>query len=172
MAEVFAVHAVGHSIASFLRSTYPQEIAGQRMPACGFELISGVRLAGAIADDTHITLWLYRVTVNESLTNRPPTPVAAPAPLALDLHYLLTAWSLDPRDEQVTLAWAMRQLHLHPVLDANTLSPDGGWAGDDVIQVVLADLTTEELMHIWSALGPPYRLSVGYVARVLQIDAE
>ena len=80
-----------HSIVTFLRNTYPQEIAGQRMPACGFELISSGRLAGSIADDTHITLWLYRVTVNKSLTNRPPTPVTTPAPLALNLHYLLTA---------------------------------------------------------------------------------
>ena len=126
MANVFAVHAVGFSIVTVLRNSYPQEIAGQPIPTYGFELTSSGQLTRTIADATRITLHLYRVTVNESLTNRPPTPAAAPAPLALDLHYLLTAWSLDPRDEQVTLAWAMRQLHLHPVLDANTLSPDGG----------------------------------------------
>jgi hypothetical protein len=174
MANVFAVHSVGGSIVTFLRNTYPTEIAGRAMPACGFELTSSGQLAGEIDDTTRITLYLYRVTVNEH--SRQTRPARAPAdgfvPLGLDLHYLLTAWAANPLDEQVTLAWAVRQLHQFPILDASSLSPEAGWSGDEVIQIVPAELTTEDVMRIWDALDPAYRLSVSYVARLVRLDPD
>ena len=84
----------------------------------------------------------------------------------------MTAWAGNALDEQVTLTWAMRQIHEAPVLDASSLSPDGGWARDEVVQIIPAELSTEDLMRIWDALEPPYRLSVSYVARVVRLDAD
>jgi hypothetical protein len=43
MANVFAVHSVGNSIVTFLRNTYPQQIAGRDMPA-GYLALSAPRL--------------------------------------------------------------------------------------------------------------------------------
>ena len=174
MANVFAVHSVGSSITTFLRNTYPQQIAGRNMPACGFELTSSGQLTGDISETTHITLYLHRITVNEHSrqTRRAAAPSDSFVPLGIDLHYLLTAWAANPLDEQVTLAWAMRQLHQYPVLDASSLSPEASWASDEVIQVVPAELTTEDVMRIWDALDPAYRLSVSYVARLVRLDAD
>lgn len=174
MANIFAVHSVGSSIAAFLRNTYPAQIGGRDMPACGFELTSSGKLAGDIDDSARITLYLYRVTVNEHSrqTRRAAAPADSFVPLGLDLHYLLTAWALNPLDEQVTLAWAVRQLHQYPVLDASALSPEAGWAGDEVIQIIPAELSTEDVMRIWDALEPAYRLSVSYVARLVRLDPE
>ena len=93
-------------------------------------------------------------------------------PLGLDLHYLLTAWSANALDEQVTLAWTIRQLHQYPVLDASSLSPEAGWASDEVIQVIPAELSTEDIMRIWDALDPAYRISVSYVARLVRLDPD
>ena len=74
MANVFAVHSVGSSIMTFLRNTYPTNLAGQPMPACGFELMSSGQLAGEIDETTRLTLYLYRLTVNEhSRLARPPS---------------------------------------------------------------------------------------------------
>ena len=173
MANVFAVHSVGSSIATFLRNTYPQQVAGRDMPACGFELTSSGQLAGDISESTHITLYLYRITVNEHSrqTRRPAAPTDSFVPVGVDLHYLLTAWAANPLDEQVTLAWAIRQLHQCPVLDASSLSPEAGWGSDEVIQVIPAELTTEDVMRIWDALEPAYRLSVSYIARVVRVDS-
>jgi hypothetical protein len=174
MANVFALHSVGSSIVTMLRNAYPTEIAGRAMPACGFELTSSGQLAGEIDETTRITLYLYRITVNEH-SRQTRAARAAPdtfVPLNLDLHYLLTAWAANPLDEQVALAWTVRQLHQFPILDASALSPEAGWAGDEVIQVLPAELSTEDVMRIWDALDPAYRLSVSYVARLVRLDPD
>jgi len=33
-----------------------------------------------------------------------------------------------------------------------------------------ADLSLEDILRIWDELGPKYRLSVAYIARVVRID--
>lgn len=174
MANILAIHSVGNSIATFLRNAYPQQIGDQTLPVCAFELTSSGQLAGDISESTHVTLYLYRVTVNEHSrqTRRPAAPTDTFVPLGLDLHYLLTAWAANPLDEQVTLAWAMRQLHQYPVLDASSLSPEAGWNRDEVIQIIPAELTTEDIMRIWDALEPAYRVSVSYVARLVRLDPD
>ncbi len=127
-------------------------------------------------DDTRarLTLFLYRVTMNEHLRNggRLSQPDATPSPLSLDLHYLLTVWATNVVDEQVVLAWTMRQLHLRPVLDLSSLSPEADWRPGDVIHLIPAELSNEDVMRIWDALQPPYHLSVSYVARVIRIDPD
>lgn len=173
MANVWAIHSVGNSIVTFLRNAYPQEIDGTDMPACSFEMLSTGQLAGEIDETTRITLSLYRVTVDEhTRQRRRPGRSAGPVPLGVDLHYLLTAWAANPLDEQVPLAWAMRQLHQVPVLDLALLSPEGGWGRDEAVQIAPAELSTEDIMRIWDALDPPYRLSTSYVARVVRLDPD
>ncbi len=174
MANVFAIHSVGDSIMTFLQNTYPASLGGRTMPGCAFELLSSGELAGDTSDSTRITLYLYRVTVNEHSrqTHRPRAPNDAQVPLGLDLHYLLTAWAGNALDEQVIIAWAMRQLHQFPVLDASSLSPDAGWSADEVVQIIPAELSTEDVMRIWDALDPAYRLSVSYVARLVRLDPD
>ena len=175
MANVFAIHSVGNSIVTYLRNTYPDEIAGRPMPTCAFEVISCGSLAGTAEDEaTRITLLLYRATVNEhSRLQRNVAPSKAGiAPLTLDLHYLLSAWSSTALDEQLTFAWALRQLHEHPLLDASSLSPEAGWARDEAVQVVPHELALEDLMRIWDAIDPGYRLSASYVARLVRLDPD
>ncbi len=174
MANVFAIHSVGNSIATFLRNTYPATVAGQAMPDCDFAQISSGEMAGTIGDETRITLYLYSVTVNEFGRQQRPGQMSVDqqAPLGLDLHYLLTAWAGNAQDEQITLAWAMRQLYQYPILDASSLSPEAGWGSDEVIRIVPSELPTEEMMRIWDALDPSYRLSVSYVARLVRLDPD
>lgn len=175
MANVLALHSVGSSIATFLRNTYPSQVAGQAMPGCDFALISSGELAGDIDETlTRITLYLHRVTMNEHNRQRRPGTMSPEqqAPLGLDLHFLLTAWAGNAQEELVTLTWAMRQLYQHPILDASSLSPEAGWASDEVIQIVPAEIPTEEMMRIWDALRPSYHLSVAYVARLVRVDPD
>jgi len=172
MANVFALYSVGSSIAKFLTDTYPQTEAGQ-MPICKFDLVSSSDLAGDIEEATRITLYIYRVTANEHARQIRPdhTANAKTASLGLDLHFLLSAWGGSAREELVTLAWAMRQLHLHPILDASSLTPEAEWAGDQ-IEIIPAELSTEDIVRIWDALEPAYRLSVPYIARVVRLDPD
>jgi hypothetical protein len=174
MANILAVHSVGNSIVTWLRNSYPAMLAGRPMPACAFDLVSCGQLAGDVEETTRVTLLLHRVAVNEHARQSRPANAAADgrAPLSLDLHYLLTAWAATPLDEQITFAWTLRQLHQHPVLDASSLSPEAGWARDEVIQIVPSELSTEDMMRIWDALDPSYRLSATYVARYVRLDPD
>jgi hypothetical protein len=175
MANVFAIHSVGNSIATFLQNTYPEALAGRNLPQCAFAPISSGELAADTdPTDTRLLLYLYRVTVNEHSrqTRAPSRPHATPVPLGLDLHFLLFPWAATAEDELVTFAWAMRQLHQFPLLDASSLSPEAGWSADEVVQIVPAELQVEEIMRVWDAIEKPYRLSTSYVARVVRLDPD
>lgn len=174
MANIQAIHSVGASIATFLRNTYPASVGAQAMPACDFALVSSGELAGTIDDTTRITLYLYRVTVNEHNRQQRPGLMSPQqqAPLGLDLHFLLTAWAGTAQDELLPFTWALRQLYLHPILDASSLSPEAAWSAEEVIQIIPSELPVEDMMRIWDALAPPYRLSVSYVARLVRIDPD
>jgi hypothetical protein len=169
MANVFAIHSVGNSVASFLRNTYPAQIGPVNMPDCNFELVSSGQLAGDQDETTRITLYLHRITLNEHSQR---SAGKSDKTLSLDLHYLLTAWAATPLEEQITMAWAMRQLHLHPLLDVSSLSPEAGWHRGDSVQIIPSELTTEDVMRIWDALTPAYRLSTSYVARVVHLEPD
>jgi hypothetical protein len=175
MANVLALHSVGNSIVTYLRNSYPQQVAGITMPTCSFELMSFAQLADNTEEaTTRITLLLYRVTVDEHARQiRASNRVAdGPAPLSLDLHYMVTAWGTTSLDEQLTFAWTLRQMHEHPVLDASALSPEAGWRPDEVIQIVRAELTTEDMMRVWDGFEASYRLSSTYIARLVRLDAD
>lgn len=174
MANVMAIHSVGNSIVTFLRNSYRQQRLTMDLPDCAFELVSSTQLAEEKRVDLRIALLLYRVTVNEHVRQNRPANIHADglAPLSVDLHYLLSAWGSSPLDEQITFAWTLRQLHQHPVLDESALSPEGGWSRDEVIQIVPAELSVEDVMRIWDALEPSYRLSATYIARMVRLDLD
>ncbi len=138
-----------------------------------FRLISSGELAGS-AEPARNTLTLFLYGITQATEARSPTTPGihggAPAPLALELHYLLTAWADDAVMEQSVLTWAMRAIEMHPVLDSSTLSADAGWAASDVVQIVAEELSLDEMARIWGSLSPKYRLSVGYVARAVRVD--
>lgn len=172
MANIFAIHSVGNSLATFLRNSYPPELRTDF--ACMFRLLSSGELDSIDDTDTTLSLFLHRITFNQYVRNsrRPNNAQQLITPLALDLHYLLTIWTNSALTEQTILTWAMRQIHLNSLLNASVLSPDAGWGANDVLQIAPAELTNEELMRIWDKLKPSYRLSIPYVIRVVRIDPE
>lgn len=172
MANVFAPHSVGASLASYLANAYPDALRA-RFPA-SFRLMSANEINQAEELGTTVALFLYRVTLNEHVRNVRPASLRQQenTPLALDLHYLVSVWADSALAEQTLLAWTMQALYLRPVLSASSLSPEAGWDAADAVQIVPAELSNEDLMRIWDALTPPYRLSASYLARMVRIDAD
>jgi hypothetical protein len=172
MANIFAIYSIGNSLATYLSRSYPQAL--RNVHACDFMLLSAGEINKLTDPATTVSLFLYRVTMNEHLRNAPQANGNGrkPVPLIVDLHYLLTAWARTALAEQVVLSWAMRQLHQTPVLDTALLSPDAGWAPGDSVQLIPTDLSNEELMRIWDRLEPSYRLSIAYTARIVRIDPD
>lgn len=173
MANPFAIHSVGSSLVTYLRNAYPEPLRSDH--ACDFRLVSSGELADADAfQSLTLSLFIYRVTMNEHLRNvgRANGPSNGDIPLSVDLHFLMTVWADSALAEHTVLAWAMQQIYLHQMLDISSLTPEAEWGRGDVIQLIPAELSNEDIMRIWDALEPSYRLSVSYIARVVRIDAD
>jgi len=174
MANVFAIHSVCRSIAAFLQDSYPASVAELPMPPCSFEVLSSSQMAGPLDDASRIGLYLYRTAISEHSRQLRPgriTDLRAPS-LHLDLHFLLASWSRSAHDEHVSMAWTLRQLHQHPVLDFSALTAEAAWSADEAIQIAPAELALPDILHIWRSVGAPYRLSASYIARVVRLEAD
>jgi hypothetical protein len=172
MANFTAIYSVGNSIAQYLQNAYPPDLA-KTFP-CQFKLVSSTEIAleGQTALDQVVSIFLHRVTANENFRNATQlqdSPTRQPM-VFLDLHYLLTYWGTSAQAEQTILGWTLQQLQTSPILDRSILTADGDWGATESVQLVMADLSLEDILRIWDALGPKYRLSVAYLARVVRID--
>jgi len=172
MANYSAIYSVGNSIAQYLQGAYPAALAKQ-FP-CNFEVVASAQVAteDAVPLDQKVSIYLHRVTVNENFRAAgriQDAPNKQPV-VFLDLHYLLTYWGTSAAAEQTILGWTIQQLQTSPILDNSLLTTDGGWGPGESVQLVMADLSLEDVLRIWDALGPKYRLSIGYTARVVRID--
>jgi hypothetical protein len=173
LADYTAVYSVGNSIAQFLGNSFPPALKAL-YPSVKFQLVASAQIAqeDTTTLDQVVTIFLHRITINENFrfaTQIQDEPNKNPI-LFLDLHYLITYWGTDPQAEQTILAWAMLQLQTAPILDSSILTPSNIWGSTESVQLVPADLSLEDILRIWDALGPKYRLSVAYIARVVRID--
>jgi len=87
MANHTAIHAVGNGLIRFLRNTFPDALREGGFP-CDFRLFSSKELTDTDNLGTTLSLFLYRVTVNEFMRNARPehNPRQRAVPLTLDLH--------------------------------------------------------------------------------------
>lgn len=119
-----------------------------------------------------LTIFLYRVDFNKTM--RAAWSAVGlndgRSHLALDLHYLITAWANNAENEHLILGRAMQAIEDTPILSGPVLMQASDWAPSESLQLVLEDIDTESLMRIFDSLPVDYRLSVPYVARVTRID--
>jgi hypothetical protein len=151
-------------------------------------------------EETQLNLFLYQVTANQGWHNVGQPSVAADGasrlsnpPLALDLHYLLSAYSDEEFKAEVLLGYGMQALHETPVLTREmvrshfTADPTGltgaglppplnslaaGELADQVelVKITPQTLSTEEISKLWTAFGAHYRPTAGYQATVVLIE--
>jgi hypothetical protein len=137
-----------------------------------------------------LILYLYQVlespflknsgtrTVLQTPTGTPPPAQVAQVqrdPMALDLYYLLIPFSttnayLDTYD---ILGAAMQSFHDNGVFSPGALGV-ANIAEEDVpyeYRLSMNPLSTSDLLRLWEAVHRPYRLSVAYVVRTVQIDS-
>lgn len=150
---------------------------------------------GALAKD-RLNLFLYQTTPNPGWQNvglpsrdSRGQPLTNP-PLALDLHYLLTAYSREAFHAEIMLGYAMQLLHEFPVLTRDGIrsalrslaSSDSAAekalaAADLADQIELVKLSpqsmnTEEMSKLWSAIQSQYRPTAVYQASVVLIEGQ
>ena len=126
-----------------------------------------------------ISLWLYRVVVDDQRLNDPPQRInpdriQAP-PLPLRLHYLMTpltnrANEGDPDTEQYLLGKVLQLFYSKPVLRGADLREQ--LAGSQAqLNLRLETMTLDEITRVWDALEGSYQLSVSYEVSVVNIDS-
>jgi hypothetical protein len=177
LANYQAVFAVGDAMARYLNNAYDPTVIG--FP-CSFKLVSSAEIANEDTTklDKTVSLYLHRITTDEhyrNVTVLPDQPYDQPV-LYLDLHYLLSYWDAGAEGaeaEQKILTWTMQELQSNPIMDQSVLGLSQsapGWDSTDAVQLIPADLSLQDILDIWNGLGPNYRLSIGYVVRVVRVD--
>jgi Pvc16 N-terminal domain len=145
-----------------------------------------------VSQNDGVNLFLYRVSANPFFSNsdwrgdKSNPNGSKRTPLALTLHYLLTAYAkkadgaaMDDITAHQLLGNAMAILHEYPVLndvhDSDfDASLDAQFAPElrdsfEKIKVSLMPTTMEEFSKIWTGLSKAYRLSVIYDVSLVQI---
>ena len=140
-----------------------------------------------------LNLFMYYASFNPALRNLglPSTSsqgarVSNP-PLALNLHYLVSAYGSNQFDPEILLAWAMQVFHDAPVVPREVIQEALIGLGSSnseaslVATSTLADqiehiritpetLTTEEIYRLWTAFQTHYRPTTSYRVSVVVIQ--
>jgi len=148
-----------------------------------------------------LNLFLYNVTQNEAWRNvNYPSRNAAGVlinnpPLALNLHYLLTAYGAEQFHAEILLGYGMQLFHETPVLPRaairrslagpSQVQAGGGLPGAmlnlytsdladqvELVKIWPQTLTTEEISRLWTAFQAKYRPTAAYQVSVILIESE
>jgi hypothetical protein len=170
MGNHLAIYSFSQSLVDFLGQSYTAFRAtpdSGGVPAVSFDLLSAADFNSDKDIKNQVTLYLHRIALNQHLRNsKGPQSLG---PIGLDLHFLLTVWLDGARDEQAVLGWAIRELHYHSFLDRGSLSAEAGWAVDEAISLVPAELSAEDMARLWEMARRGYRLSFPFLARIVRL---
>ncbi len=131
-------------------------------------------------EEGQLNLFLYRVAPHTRLLGNNRS-AGSPIRLALELHYLLTAYSARDFQTEILLGRAIQLFHESPVLTADDLrraadqvppnhpkrvvKPGPGQLEE--VRITPQFLSFEDMARLWSALQARYRPSVAYQAAVV-----
>jgi hypothetical protein len=136
-------------------------------------------LAGNISTSpARLTIFLFETVEDASMRNRPhvvtttvPDLTRKRPPMALLLRYMMTPWSGDRVTDHRIMGRTLQVLYDGAILSGVQLQ--GTLIGtDEALKVTLAPITLEERARVWYAIQKPYRLSVTYEVRVVNLDSE
>lgn len=160
------------SVTAALKDLLQSGVAAHRLP----EAIGAALAVSALPPDRvplegpdarpRLNLFLHRVAYDTSLRNLPLRPRAAAAhathpPLAVHLHYLVTAYGTAELQTEVLLGYAMVVLNEMSVLTSEAIhkagQPFGFTDRVEPLQLVLHSPDGEEMSRLWAALQARYR---------------
>jgi hypothetical protein len=195
MSSALAISGVTAVIQYLLNNIYnhPSTPLGNvRVSAQAPDVVQSIVGTG-INPNLQVNVFLHQVTLNTAWRNTCLPSLAANGqtvlqnpPLALDLHYLLTAYASEDTQAEALLGYAVQMLHENPVLPrsqistallhvpaSNPLSAVLGSSGlanqIEMIKITPATLGREELAWLWTALKADYRPTFPFQASVVLV---
>ena len=190
MSSALALAAVTTTLQTGLQILYNGSVLGTvNVAAIAPDLVESTYGIGADATPV-VNVFLHQVTLNAAWRNIDLPSLAADGatrltnpPLALDLHYLLTAYASDNGEAEALLGYAVLMLHENPILPRalitqllGTLSnttynkalQDAGVSSQiEMIMIMPATLGREEMAWLWTALKADYRPTFPFQASVV-----
>ena len=197
MSDYLAAGGVSAVLCSLLTTALtnggPSTILGSSPP--GITANSPDLITTGNGEHPRLNLFMYYASLNPALRNLdlPSTDSGggrlSNPPLALNLHYLLTAYGSSQFDPEILLAWAMQVFHETPVVPRQTIqdaltnllsqsSPEAKLIGTSTlanqiehIRITPETLTTEEIYRLWTAFQTHYRPTTSYQVSVVVIQS-
>jgi hypothetical protein len=183
------------AVTAVLKDLLDKAVVGQAIGAIGGDVsVSALppdRIRTDETEDNRLNLFLYRVSPNSGWSNfglpsRNGGERLSNPPLALDLHYLLTAYGSRDFHAEVLLGFAMQALHETPVLPRDAvraalsslppelaaLSGSGLAEQVELVKITQEALNPEEMSRLWSALQTRYRPTACYRASVVLVESK
>lgn len=175
MADYRAIKSVGESLMGLLEASYDpgdfNDIVADFRMFTSRDFTNNVITNGA-------SLFMYRLYCNGA--HRIPhgrvrdDGTRMDTQLPLELHFLVTVWGGEASYQYELAGWIMRLLEDSPIFPSavlNATTPNV-FRADETVDIMLAELSTEDLFRIWDVLGVnAYQLSIPYVARVVNIES-
>jgi hypothetical protein len=203
VSTALGISAVSAVLKSLLNQVYSSANLGTvTVSALAPDIVQANLGAGTVAQ---VNLFLHQVTPNAAWRNVALPSVASNGstrltnpPLALDLHYLLTAYASKDCMAEALLGFGVQLLHENPVLARNQidliLNPPPKLPGDisippepsplnvlisagldgqiEMIKITPATLGREEMAWLWTALKADYRPTFPFQVSVVLIKKE
>ncbi len=195
MSSPLAIAAVTATLQFFLNLVYnhPNSVlGGVSVSSVAPDLVQGA--SGGASAQLHVNVFLHQVTLNPAWRNTGFPALAADGaallqnpPLALDLHYLLTAYGTEDTQAEALLGFAVLMLHENPVLPraqiraalaalpatnplASVLAASGLADQIEMIKITPSTLGREEMAWLWTALKADYRPTFPFQVSVVLIE--
>jgi Pvc16 N-terminal domain len=134
-------------------------------------------LSGQISTQpARLTLFLFEVAEDAALRNRPPVRTQAPPmlaiqkpPMPLVLRYLATPWSGDRETDHKIIGRTLQTLYDEAIISGPNLL--GTLAStSQALKIKLVALELEDRARVWHAIQRPYRISLVYEVRFVNLD--
>jgi hypothetical protein len=174
MAGFRAIAATGKSLEHILNAAFTADepVENKSTKAALVQTDDFDSTNGATISTPGLSVFLYRVEVDKTMRAAwaGVGHLDGSAHLPIDLHYLLTAWADNAEHEHQIIGRAMQCLEGLPILGGPVLNATGDWAPNEIVQLSAEDLGIDTVTRTFDALEAHFRLSVGYLARVVRID--
>jgi hypothetical protein len=196
MSNALAIAGVTATLEYCLNLVYSSAaLGGVSVSALAPDIVQTNVVSGS-SSQLHVNLFLHQVAHNAAWRNVGLPSLAADGstrlknpPLALDLHYLLTAYASEDTQAEALLGFAILMLHENPVLPrsqinsaltnlpstnplAGVLSSSGLAEQIEMIKITPATLGREELAWLWTALKADYRPTYCFQVSVVLIESQ
>lgn len=126
-----------------------------------------------------LSLYLFRVVPSATRRNLPARPRSdgkkPRPPVVVDLHYLLTPWGQSAAKQHDILGFAVRTLQDIATLPAAVLNQrlaTPSFLPDESVELVMDQLSIQDMGSVWEVGKPNVQVSVLYVVRQVVIESE